>query len=292
MLASKADDLSKLVFPVLASHKLDGIRAMITETGVYSRSLKLIPSRAIQLAFRGPALDGLDGELIYGDPTAKDCYRETVSHVMAEDKPIFGITYHAFDVTDIDSQPFSYRLKNVAQVINNYKDLFPIKLVEHELIENFEELEEFEAQALALGHEGIMIRSFNGRYKHGRASTKEATLLKVKRFVDSEAEILGFQELESNQNVSFKNELGRTARSSVKAGMVGEGTLGALLVRDLVTNVEFSVGTGFDAATRQTLWDNRSELSGAIIKYKFFAVGLKDKPRHPVYLGPRDSRDL
>lgn len=78
MLACDAD-LEKLRFPLLASAKLDGVRAIVRGGVVFSRSNKPIPNQFVQDKFKH--LEHYDGELIYGDPTAKDCYRRTVSAV-------------------------------------------------------------------------------------------------------------------------------------------------------------------------------------------------------------------
>jgi DNA ligase-1 len=48
------------------------------------------------------------------------------------------------------------------------------------------------------------------------------------------------------------------------------------------TGVEFNIGTGFTAEDRA-----KKDWVGLIVKYKFFPIGVKDKPRHPVYLGLR-----
>lgn len=69
-------------------------------------------------------------------------------------------------------------------------------------------------------------------------------------------------------------------------------TLGALLVRDTVTGVEFSIGTGFTQADREELWANRTTLVGQFVKYKSFDIGVKDKPRFPVWLGMRNKEDI
>jgi DNA ligase-1 len=69
--------------------------------------------------------------------------------------------------------------------------------------------------------------------------------------------------------------------------------MGALIVRDLKTKVEFNIGTGFTANDRIDWWHWATTQTPAspkpIIKYKFFPVGVKDKPRHPVFLGVRPS---
>ena len=70
-------DLCKLKYPVYVSPKLDGVRAVITNDGVYSRSGKLIPNEYTQQLFK--QFIGLDGELIVDNPTASDVYRKTVS---------------------------------------------------------------------------------------------------------------------------------------------------------------------------------------------------------------------
>jgi DNA ligase-1 len=120
----------------------------------------------------------------------------------------------------------------------------------------------------------------------------EGYLLKVKRFDDSEAEIIGFEEEQFNGNTAETNELGRTKRSTAKAGLVGKGTLGAFTVRDIHTGVEFSIGTGLTALQRGVFWQRRDEYLGKLAKYKYFAVGVKVAPRHPVFLGFRDRVDL
>lgn len=112
-------------------------------------------------------------------------------------------------------------------------------------------------------------------------------MLKLKRFEDSEAEVLGIEEEMHNANTAETNELGRTKRSTAKAGLVGKGTMGALIVRDVKTGVEFNIGSGFTAHDRTEAWK-----PGELVKYKFFPVGVKDKPRHPVFLGRRSKLDV
>ena len=81
MLATDAV-LEKLRFPLLASPKLDGVRAIVRDGVVYSRSNKPIPNVFVQETFKG--LDHADGELIVGLPTAKDCMQATMSGVMSK----------------------------------------------------------------------------------------------------------------------------------------------------------------------------------------------------------------
>ena len=288
MLAGDAPEQIK--FPVMASTKLDGIRCMVIDGVAMSRSFKPIPNKHIQKILGSGIYDGLDGELGVGDPYGKNFYLDSVSAVMRiEGEPAF--TYFVFDRTDVDpSLPFTARFKSLQERCNLPDN--NLKVLPHRLIKTQADLDELEAHELAMGAEGLILRDPNGKYKYGRSSSKEGILLKLKRFMDSEAIITDMIEQMKNDNVAFKDELGRTARSTEKAGMVAQNTLGALKVRDLRTNQEFSIGTGFSAALRQELWDDKDNVIGKIAKYKYFPTGSKDAPRFPVFIGFRDRIDM
>ena len=286
MLASPAD-LDSLRYPLFASPKLDGIRAACVGGRLLSRTLKEIPSRYIYNMFNQAGFDGLDGELIVGPPTSPTCYRNTVSGVMADHKmPDFK--WYVFDQFKDAHLPFSGRrtLTEIHLADLQHKH---IVRVEHVQINNRDELDDYEAEQVNLGHEGIMLNDPDAKYKFGRATVKGGELLKVKRFVDAEAVIIGMEEEMFNGNEAETNELGRTKRSTAKDGLVGKGTMGALIVRDVTTGIEFNIGTGFTAADRSNFWFSRKmHLQAATpIKYKHFPIGGKDKPRHPVFLGFR-----
>lgn len=281
MLASPAD-LDNVRFPVFASPKLDGIRAAVVGGQLLSRTLKEIPSRHVFDLLSWDGFEGLDGELIVGDPTSPTCYRDTVSHVMADNK-VFGFTYYVFDLWH-HSQNFYQRRLDLQYKVQQLGRPY-ITLVEHVQLENRDKLDSYEAAMVSAGYEGIMLADPHATYKFGRATTKGGQLLKVKRFVDSEAVILDVVEEMLNGNEAETNELGRTKRSTAKAGLTGKGTMGALTVRDIATGVEFNIGTGFTADERARFW--RDDYRGLTVKYKSFPIGIKDKPRHPVYLGMR-----
>ena len=280
MLASPAD-LDNIRFPVFASPKFDGIRCSIVGGKAMSRSLKEIPSRHVFSILSKPEFEGLDGELIVGAPTSPSCYRDTVSMVMADNK-VFAFTYYVFDKWNVPS-PFSSRRIDLAPVATyDY-----MERVQHVVLNSREDLDKYEAEQVGLGHEGVMLADPLARYKFGRATTKGGELLKVKRFTDGEARIIDMEEEMFNGNEAETNELGRTKRSTAKAGLVGKGTMGALIVRDEKTGVEFNIGTGFTAADRAGSWQ-----IGETVKYRYFAGGVKTKPRFPVYLGRRSAIDL
>lgn len=291
MLAEHAD-MNNIKFPVMASTKLDGIRAVVLNGKLLSRSLKPIPNKYVRSLFEHPDYEGLDGELIVGSPTDPKCFSNTTSGVMSEDgEP--EVYYYVFDQIPeyaglAGACPFKYRYSDLQECM----PLLHVRLVSQKLIWNMPELLEFEAECLEKGYEGVIIKDLNSPYKYGRSTLKEAYMLKIKRYQDAEAKIISVEELLSNNNEATRDELGKVKRSNCKAGMVPQNMLGALVVEDLQTQVRFNIGTGFDEEDRVNLWIKKEDLIGKIVKYKYFGYGQVDKPRHPVFLGFRDKKDM
>jgi DNA ligase-1 len=171
-----------------------------------------------------------------------------------------------------------------------------VKLVEHNKLTSIDELENYERSVLAMGFEGVMLRSVDGPYKQGRATLGQGWLLKVKRYQEAEALILDTYAEMENTNEEFTNELGRTARSSAKAGKVAKDQLGGFHV---VGQGAFYNGIDFDVPNssitheeRKELWKKRDDLKGKLLVYKFFPCGSDVRPRHPVFKWFRDRRDV
>ncbi len=288
ILASNAE-IDKIKYPVLASAKLDGIRCLIKDGKPVTRMLKDIPNvcirnELIRLFSITPGI--IDGELIVGKT-----FQETSSAVMSfEGDPDFR--YFVFDyVKDSFEKPFKDRLIDMDELLTRTGD-HKIIGVASEPIENYEQLQACEEFWLSKGYEGICIRSFDSRYKFGRSTVKEGILLKIKRFTDSEATVIGFQELMHNNNEAKKDLLGHTDRATCKENLIGMETLGSLQVRDINTGIEFSIGTGFDAELRKKIWDNQYTYVNQLVKYKHQESGMKELPRFPVFLGFRDPSDM
>lgn len=300
MLAETVKDVESLNYPLYASPKLDGIRCTLHNGEALSRSLKLIPNVSIQERLRELASKighGLDGELTVGSPSAPDVYLKTVSAVMSQEgEPDF--TFRVFDKFDCPDLDFTYRLERADRAVETYKSKYKqqpgMEVVSHThtIIHDSANLLEYEEAVLAIGYEGLILRSPEGKYKYGRSTLKQGWMLKLKRFVDAEAVICGFEELMHNDNEAFENELGHTARSTNAENLVPSGTLGALKVEDADTAVPFKIGTGFDAGMRELIWNNRHDMLGKIVKYKHFPVGAKTAPRHPVFIGFRSKDDM
>lgn len=288
LLAATVEDEAKLVFPLMVSPKLDGIRCLIVGGRPMSRNMKDIQNKHIWHALFDMKLPDLDGELIVGDPKASDVFNRTSSGVMSRDgSPKFA--YYVFDRHDKHADSFRQRLTDVSGIVRDKGGV--LRIVAHKDVRTLEELRRYETQMLIAGYEGVMLRDPRGVYKFGRSTLREAILMKLKRFTDSEAKVLDIVEQMHNGNEATADELGRSKRSSAKAGKTGKGTMGALKVRCKPFD-DFEVGTGWSDAERQDIWDNWPRDKGRMLKFKYQAVGVLDKPRFPVALGWRHVADL
>ena len=264
LLASPITDLSKLNYPVLVSYKLDGIRCLCRDKLVSSRTGIVIPNDYIRSKLDELTDLALDGELIVGSPTDKEVYANTQSAVMTKlGEPNF--TYYVFDL--ISDLPYQTRLTKLTKLkLPSY-----VKVVEQFLINDESALLALESKALALGYEGLMLRSLDGKYKLGRSTVKEGILLKLKRFTDYEALVVDYGPL-------------------VRLDGAVSNTLGYLVCS--YKDLTFKIGTGFTEQQRLTYWVDKTNLIGKWVKFKYLVTGTKDRPRHPVFLGFRDIIDF
>jgi DNA ligase-1 len=284
------EDLKRIKFPLLATPKYDGIRALTIDDpkreikGLVSRTFKNIPNHHIFTTCSSLPLN-LDGELVSGT------FNETSGNVMRSGgEPDFE--YHVFDyVKDSLETSYEQRMKDLAKL---KLPKFCVKVLPV-VLNNLEELEAYEEKCLAEGFEGIMLRDAEGGYKCGRGTQSKMDLMKVKRFRDAEAEVISVEEEMHNDNVAEKDNFGRTKRSTSKENKSGKNSMGAIHVRGVnapFKGVDFKIGTGFDADMRKHIWNKREQLVGKIIKYKFQLEGGHEKPRFPVFLGFRSRRDM
>ena len=119
---------------------------------------------------------------------------------------------------------------------------------------------------------------------------KSNTLLKVKRFRDDEARVVGLVEKNHNQNEPVRNQWGYIERKGGQAGLVPAGVLGSfILEKDGQT---FKCGSGLNDELRKEIWENQEKYLGVLVKYKHMTHGVKDLPRHPIFLGFRDPDDM
>lgn len=303
------DDFDKLVFPIIASPKIDGIRCLGHGGKLFTKSMKLVPNKYLQAFFKEiydyiPEIGILDGEMVAGRPedlTNKEVFSKTTTAVMSHNIEI-PCTYWIFDDAQFPDIGYWDRLSLARHAINRIsstvftrysKPPITFRLLESLICHSVEDILLCEEKWLEQGYEGIMLRNSERPYKFGDSSVnpKQQHLLKFKRFEDAEGLVIGVKELMHNNNEATIGELGQTERSGHKENLVGGNMLGALTVKVLngeFENVEVDVGTGFTAEQRIELW-GRGDLIGKTITFKYQACGSKDAPRFPSYKGFREN---
>ena len=127
-----------------------------------------------------------------------------------------------FDAPEVDDV-FEIRIEALQEILASRQSVYA-RLLEQTRCLGMDHMREELDRIEALGGEGLMSRQPESRYEAGRSST----LLKVKRFHDAEARVIG-----------HLPGAGRHA-----------GRLGALAV-ELPNGTQFSVGTGFSDAQRE-----------------------------------------
>jgi DNA ligase-1 len=279
----------ELRFPLLCSPKLDGIRCLIAANGeAMSRTWKPIPSAQVQDITKGSRF--LDGELMEGNITDPDVYNRTQSHVMSRNKP-GNIKYWVFDYIEPDwlEIPFEKRLARAQEICSLATNEFGF--IEHTLVNNVDELLEYEGRCLDQGFEGVIMRDPAAPYKCGRGTWKQGYNYKLKRFADGEAEIVAFVERKHNTNEQTRDALGYAERSSSKEGMVGTGLLGKFIGLYEGDRIEIAPGC-LKHDELEIIWQNKEKYLGRVITFRHFPHGVKDKPRFPRFVGFRDLMDM
>ena len=134
------------------------------------------------------------------------------------------------------------------------KELLPnVTALENELVdldteEGQKRFKEINAQAIAGGYEGIMIKDIDAPYECKRSTA----WLKLKPFIEVSLAVVAVEE-GTGKNV---------------------GKLGALVCEgeDDGRQIRVNVGSGFTDADRDTFWSSRSSLSGNIVEVRADAV--------------------
>ena len=282
--------LDKINFPVYTSTKFDGIRALVIDSVVYSRSLKPIRNKHVQRLFGKQEYNGFDGELVVGDVYAKDVFQKTTSGVMSEDgEP--DVTFHVFDLWSIPTFDYEYRQRDLQEILLDEDKEYPsIVYAMIRLCKNIDDLTFFLEHERNVGGEGLICRSPSGIYKYGRSTPKEQLSIKLKFFEVGEFEVIGFEERMHNTNEVTTNELGYKERSSCKENLIPMNTLGSLVLK--YGDTEFRCGTGFSDAQRKEIWENKESYLGKLASIRYMSVGQIMLPRIPSFHGFRDKDDM
>lgn len=207
LLAAPLGDVNTLRFPVLVTPKIDGIRVLKVDGKVVTRQFKPLPNVYIRELLEKHLPDNVDGEVV-----TPGNFNDVQSAVMSiEGEPEF--TFYGFDYVKSDlNKPYKLRIYDLDTQFYKLQTPFKVVALVPEMIFTIEELLWYEQKCVDGGFEGVMIRDPQGKYKCGRSTEKEQILLKLKRFLDAEAKVVGFEEKMHNANTQDKNNFGLSKR--------------------------------------------------------------------------------
>jgi len=281
-------------FPVYASPKIDGFRAMVQRSTLVSRNGLAVRNKELQARYGRPEYEGLDGELTDGPPNGADVFNRTSRVVTKADADAAAVRFNVIDyVPSKNAVPFS-----VGQRISVLKANYGVRgsitasmpPIPQTLIKNIEALKAYEAKMLAQGYEGVMLRRADqGAYprktsksgkplKENRSTLTEFYLARLKRFEYGDAVIVSVSPLEHNVN---EDRTATGARSSKKAGQVVDaaGRVGSAMLRDWNTGKTFSTTIASEALRTWQGWADERRWKGVKVRYKYQLIGSVNAPR-------------
>lgn len=254
LLAHKYDEKNVNPTGWWMSEKLDGVRAFWNGKCFYSRLGN--PFYAPRWFTKDLPTDmHLDGELFGG----RKKFQSTISIVKTPECENWKkIKYCVFDAPNLEKQPFEDRLSAIKDYFDAHKPQYA-EMVEHYKCTGKDHIEKDLKKIIGLGGEGLMIRQPKSKYER----TRSKTLLKIKKFYDAEAVVVGYEPGK-----------GRF-----------QGAVGALKVKMACGKV-FAVGSGMSDKDHR-----KPPKIGSIITYKFQEYTNSGSPRFPTFVGIRIDMD-
>lgn len=232
------------------SEKLDGVRGVWDGKELKSRGgYKFNYPSNFTACFPSNALDG---ELY----TKKGDFENitSITSKMSENDAWSKIKFYIFDIPDINVS-FDKKYKKMKEFAKNCEN---IKVIEQRVAKNNYEVFKFLDDVVKNGGEGVVAREPNLVYE----STRSNKILKIKKFKDSECEVVKI----NNGSGKYNNAMGSLDCKDIKSGNI------------------FKIGSGFSDKIRK----NPPKI-GQIITYKYQNLTKNKKPRFPVFLRFRDE---
>jgi DNA ligase-1 len=296
-------------FPCIVQPKIDGVRALNINGTLTGRSLKPFEGFGITEYFSKGEFHRLDGEMtLGGNPCNTDRLCSNTTGAMGRFKDVTEMAdlhWHVFDDLSTSSLPYIERYKRLHYYVQRL-DHPRVHLVPMYEVFGPNELQRYINQFANEGYEGTIIRNPDAPYKEGRATKKGQELWRVKPWADAEILVTGITEGEVNGNEAKTNALGRTERSSHKAGMVPNGQVGSIqgvMLADFhdpltgkllfAKGLPVTVGSGeMTVAEATRYFQNPKQIVKHVVKFKHMTHGVKDFPRFPTYVSHRLAQDM
>jgi len=231
------------------SEKLDGIRGYWDGKNLYTKNGNLIHTpKGFTKNF--PPFE-LDGELW----SKRDDF-ENIQSIVLDKTPSIRwkeITYNVFEVPNAKGD-FLKRLEKAQIWFAKYPNK-KVKIIEQIKCNSKEHLNRFLEKTINLKGEGVIIKDASKPYHLGRSSH----VLKVKKFLDMEGEVIGY---------NYKKD----------------GAFKSLIIK-LDNKIIFNLGGGFSKEQRM----NPPKV-GEIVTFKYYGLTKNKKPKFASFLRVREVK--
>jgi DNA ligase-1 len=292
---------AKARFPLMGFQKIDGVRAAHVTGKLTGRSLDPFKNTAVNAKFDSEIYTGFDGELtIDGRLTGEEICNTTTGLVntsklkKGELALPDNVVWNLFDWLhpDVVHLPYLHRYESL--IVRTSGIAIPhVNLLPFAWINNLVEAHAWIRKCADEEYEGAIFRDPNAMHKSGRATEALNDYWRWKPVSDKDAIVLSVEEAMQNNNEAKTNSLGRTERSGHKENKVGNGMIGCLICRDVVSGKTIRVGPGaLKHADRVRMFGDQTLIVGHPIKYTSLDVGVVDQPRQARYKCHRPMADL
>ncbi|MCH1931336.1 DNA ligase [Shewanella sp. A25] len=235
----------------LVSEKLDGVRGYWDGRRLFTRQGYSIAAPSWFTAEFPPV--PLDGELWIGRGQFESI-SSLVRQFQSKDEDWRQVHFMVFDLPKAEGD-FASRYQQALQLVND--DSTYIQVIEQLTLPSIDALYHKLNEVVEAGGEGVMLHKKSSLYQVGRTPH----LMKLKRYLDAEAEVIGY--------VEGKGQF--------------SGQMGALKVKTADGRI-FSIGTGFSVAQRQ-----HPPAIGSVVTYKYFGLTVNGLPRFASFLRIRSD---
>lgn len=305
---AKDINFDRLVFPsdgLMLLPKIDGSFAFVQGSKLYARSLKQHENEFTTKEYSKWAYEGLRGEMISGfNPAVEGLCRDTSSALRSvKGEPETSFWCFDYVTSETKDLPYHSRYEFLCDRIHFLDN--KIKVVECQRVYTLEQFLQVRDEYIELGYEGVILRDPNAKHKEGRSSAIKPDLWRWKPWLDAEILVTSIEEGKTNLNEATINELGKTKRSTHKENMLPNGMLGRIkgvLLADLLDvqgkviqnkGEEITISPG-DMTHKERVFylQNPNEILSKVVKFSYFAYGMKDTVRMPQFKTIRSERDM
>jgi DNA ligase-1 len=165
--------------PMMASHKLDGMRCIFKNGEMLSREFKPIANKQLNERFAGlkqVTADEyviFDGELYSHELTFQDIMHYCRTEDLGNETLPESIKFYCFDMLE---PPHSdapaderYKVLKIMKYLPEFKS--NVEVLEQRIVSTPEEVKQMFEEAINAGFEGLILKDPNSKYKYGRITT-------------------------------------------------------------------------------------------------------------------------